>query len=113
MDTDANAATFVLSKDEYRQRSIAALAAAAFAAQQREILANSRVEEDDVPEELVRAITLLLEGNTSSLAQDELATVIDFLEEARTAPQPYPLPQVRENGTPHDPPLDGTEQHIQ
>ena len=99
-----------MSRDEYRQHVIAALTAEAFAARQRDVLANSRIERDAVPEKLVRAITFILEGNTASLAEDELAAVMDFLEEAQTAAQPYPLPRVPEIGKPHEPPPDDPQQ---
>lgn len=106
VDTQDGNATFALGRDEYRQSVIAVLAAEAFAARQREFLANARIEEDNVPEALVRAVTLVLEGNASSLAPDELAAVMEFLEEAPAVAQPYPLPRVPEIENPHEPPPD-------
>lgn len=106
VDTQDDDATFVLGRDEYRQTVIAVLAAEAFAARQREFLANARIAEDNVPEELVRAVTLVLEGNASSLAADELEGVMKFLEEKPAVAQPYPLPRVPETGNPHEPPPD-------
>lgn len=109
LNAQVDGAAFSLSRDEYRQRVIAVLAAEAFAARQRQILANFRIERTDVPEELMRTVTLMLEGNASSLTDDELAAVMDFLEEERTAAQHYPLPRGRETGKPHEAPSDDTK----
>lgn len=92
--------TFVMGREEYRQRVIAALAAEAFAAWQREILAKSRLEEDEVPAELIRAVSLVLEGSTSMLNKGELAAVMDFLEEARLDARSYEISQVSKSGKP-------------
>lgn len=47
--------------------------------------------------------------NPSSLAEDELAAVMDFLKEARTAVEPYPLPRVRKREKPHEPHSEDSE----
>jgi hypothetical protein len=110
VDAQDEDATFALGRDEYRQSVVAVLAAEAFAARQREFLANARVEEDDVPGRLVRAVTLVLEGNASSLAPDELAAVIEFLEDSPAPAQVYRLPRVPEIGNALEPTPDETKQ---
>lgn len=83
--------SFSMSSGEYRERVIAALAADAYAARQREILANARVEDGNLPPELTSAMELVLEGKISSLDQDALAALMKFLDGSQTGDGAYAL----------------------
>jgi hypothetical protein len=80
-----------MSSAEYRERVIAALAADAYAAWQREILANVRIEDGDLSPELTSAMNLVLEGKIASLDEDALAAVMKFLNGSQTADSAYAL----------------------
>ncbi|MEV4548573.1 hypothetical protein [Nonomuraea wenchangensis] len=80
-----------MSSAEYRQRLIATLAAEAYATDQKRVLANTRIEDGELPPELRRAIMLALDGNSSSLDEETLAVVTKFLRGAVTADGQYAL----------------------
>lgn len=84
-----------MSSAEYRERVIAALAADAYAAWQREILANVRIEDGNLPPELTSAMKLVLEGKIASLDEDALAAVMKFLNGSQTADSAYALSRGR------------------
>lgn len=91
LDTQDHDESFAVSREEYRQRVLLVLTAEAFASRERENLAKARIDEANLPEELVRAVRLVLEGNASSLTVDELAVVREFLAEVPVPTGPYPL----------------------
>lgn len=89
--TDLDEPLASMSGEEYRARLLAALAAEQFAAEQKRRLANVRVEDDALPPELQRAVKAALEGSISSLDEETLAVVVEFLDGARTAEGNYLL----------------------
>lgn len=95
--TAVTAPMFSVSSAEYREHVIAALAADAYAAWQREMLSNARIEDGDLAPELTSAIKLVLEKNTSSLDEDALAAVMKFLEGSQTADGTYALSRGEES----------------
>lgn len=80
-----------MSSAEFRERFIAALAAEAFAAEQKRILSNARIEADDLSPELKSAIKLVLSGNAYLLDEETLAVVAEILGVSRTADGEYVL----------------------
>lgn len=85
-----------MSSAEFRERLIAARAAEEFAAEQRRMLSNARIEDDDLPPELKGAIQLVLEGNASLLDEETRAVVVKFLAGARIADGEYVMPRNEE-----------------
>ena len=100
------APTVSMSSEEYRERVIATLAADAYAAWQREMLSNAHVEDDDLSPELTSAINLVLEGNTSSLDEDTLASVMKFIEGFQTDDDGYAPLRGKESGKTLGPPTE-------
>lgn len=84
-----------MSSAEFRERLIVAKAAEEFAAEQRRMLSNARIEDDDVGPELKSAIKLELEGNASLLGEETLAVVVKA--GARIADDEYVLPRNKES----------------
>ena len=80
-----------MSSTEFRERFIAALAADAFAAEQKRILSNARIEDDDLSRELKSATKLALAGNAYLLDEEALAVVAEILGISRTADGEYVL----------------------
>jgi hypothetical protein len=76
---------FRMSSAEYRERAKAILVADAYAAWQREMLSNAFVDDDETSPELLSAVTLVLEGRTSSLDEAELAAVMEYLKGPQAA----------------------------
>jgi len=74
-----------MSSEEYRNRAMAALVAEAFAAHQRKLLASTIIDDDQTPPELLSSVKLVLEGRTSSLGEDDLAAVMEYLRGAQSA----------------------------
>jgi hypothetical protein len=60
------------------------LAAEAYAAWQRGIVANARIE-DDLDPELVRGVELVLQGKLTSIDEPTLLAVMEFLDGSRAA----------------------------
>lgn len=82
-----------MSSAEYRERVMDVLTAERFAAEQKRVLANAQVGEDDLPPGLKSAIKLVLEGNASFLDEETLAVVVNFLGGARIASGEDVLPR--------------------
>lgn len=80
-----------MNSAEFRECVMEVLAADRFAAQRKRVLANARIEDDDLPSELTSAIKLVLEGNASLLDEETLAVVVKFLAGDRTADGEYVL----------------------
>ncbi|MGW2964280.1 hypothetical protein ACWDGI_38275 [Streptomyces sp. NPDC001220] len=85
----------IMSSAEFQQRLFWARAAEKFAAEQKGILCNARVEGDDLPPELKSAIELVIEGNASLLDEETRAAVMKFLTGARDEGE-YVLPSSEE-----------------
>jgi len=93
-----------MTSAEYRERVIAALAADAYAAWQREILSNARIEDDDLPPELTSAMKLALEGKLSALDENAHAPVIKFVDGSQTADRAHAVLRYTQDGeTPRRP----------
>lgn len=84
LETSEDGTGVGMSSAEYRERVVSALAAEAYAAWQRGMLANARVE-DDLDPELVRAVELMLRGNLISMDEQTLLAVMEFLDGSRPA----------------------------
>ena len=80
----------IMTSDEYRERALSALAAEAYAKRQRELLANARVEDEDLTPELAAAVQLMLEGNTESVDDLTMAAVAEFFKMQPDRPSPLP-----------------------
>lgn len=61
------------------------MAADAYAAMQREILSSARVEDNETSPEVLRAVRLVLDRNTSSLDDAELVAVLEYLRRDSSA----------------------------
>ncbi|MET8531508.1 hypothetical protein ABZV67_05975 [Streptomyces sp. NPDC005065] len=88
LDAAVEEPTISMSSAEFRERLIAALVAEEFAAKQKRMLSNARIEDGDLPPELKSAIKLVLEGNASLLDEE----MLEFLAGARIADGEYVLP---------------------
>ncbi|MFD5097889.1 hypothetical protein [Streptomyces albidochromogenes] len=84
-----------MSSEEYRESLIAVLAAEGFAARQKRMLSNAIIQDDDLSPALRSAITLVLEGNASSLDEETREEVVRFLSRARIADGGYAQPENR------------------
>ncbi|MFC4013905.1 hypothetical protein ACFOY2_42225 [Nonomuraea purpurea] len=85
-----------MSSAEFQQRLIAALAAEEYATEQKRMLINVRIEDDNLPPKLRGAIKLALEGNASLLDEGTLAVVVKFLRGAPIADGEYVLTRNKE-----------------
>jgi hypothetical protein len=90
LDTSDNGPCLSMSGAEYRERVVSALAAEAYAAWQRGILSNARIE-DDLDPALMRGVELVLQGKISSIDEETLVAVMKFLDGSRTADRPLQL----------------------
>lgn len=68
-----------MSSTEFRERAISALAAEAYAEQQKQILSNARIIDGPLPKELAGAMRLVLAGKVGSLDDRQLEAVMEFL----------------------------------
>ena len=81
---------------EYRERALSALAAEAYAKRQREVLASSHVEGEDLTPEVAAAVRLMLEGRAASVDEVAMAAVVEFFERQPNEPQQLRRAESRE-----------------
>jgi hypothetical protein len=85
---------FRMTSDEYRARAQMMFAADAFARQQREILANSIIENPDAPPEVLAAVQRVVLGGAAGASEAELTAVLAYLtlpKHAHDRPELIPL----------------------
>jgi hypothetical protein len=93
-----------MSGAEFRERTISALAAEAYAARQKEILSNARIIDQELPEELASAMQLVLEGKLSSLEDRQMEALIEFFNDSDGAERvPALLSGEQDEGVPQPP----------
>lgn len=78
-----NAPVIEMTCAEFRDLVVNTLTAEAYAKRQRRKLAHAWVNDAEISTELRHALRLALDGKAASLAEDELADVMTFLEGAR------------------------------
>ncbi|QNA72475.1 hypothetical protein C8250_011605 [Streptomyces sp. So13.3] len=88
LDAAVEEPTLSMSSAEFWERLIAALVAEEFAAAQKVMISNARIEDGDLSPELKSAIKLVLEKNASLLDEE----MLEFLSGARFAEGEYLLP---------------------
>lgn len=97
LDTSDNGPSFSMSGAEYRERVVSALAAEAYAAWQRGVLSKARIE-DDLEPELMRGVELVLQGKISSIDEEMLLAVMEFLDGSQTVDRPLELSRGEDHG---------------
>lgn len=90
-----------MSGDEFRARLAGMLVADEFAKEQREILLNAVIDDQDVSAELATTLIALIERDEASLDQDGMAAVTQFLFGLRVTAGKRSLPAAAE-------PVEGT-----
>jgi hypothetical protein len=93
LDTATDQSEITMTSAEFRRRLAQALIAEQFAATQKQILLQSRIDDHNVPPELASTIKLALEGGVPQLSEIQQEQLLTFLTEA---PANNPLALSRE-----------------
>lgn len=96
LDTTADAIEIRMSAEEFRDRVMSVFAAESYAARQREVLSNARIDEGDLDPGLQRAVVSLLSGNAASLGRSEVEAAMRFLQSSPIGGRAHEVPNGRE-----------------